>query len=91
MYKLGGQVQAPEQLSSGSVPIPSEVMAAGITGSVTLELVVDETGRVTVVKVLGSVPGLDATAVATARLWRFAPAMLNGRPISVRFPAIVKF
>ena len=51
----------------------------------------DERGRVTDVKVLQSVPGLDATAVATARLWHFAPAMLNGRPVPVRFPAIVKF
>ena len=90
IYSIGGPIQAPEQLSSGNVPLPIEVTAGGVVGTVGLEVVVDETGRVTNPKVVRSVPGLDATALATVRTWRFAPATLNGRPVPVRMMVAVR-
>ena len=55
-----------------------------------LELVIDATGRVTDAKVTQSIPALDAAALATVRTWRFSPATLNGRPVPVRMPVMVR-
>jgi outer membrane biosynthesis protein TonB len=34
---------------------------------------------------------MDATALAMVKQWRFAPATLDGRPVAVRIPVVVKF
>ena len=91
VYALGGSVQAPEKISSESVALPTEVTAGGLTGTVTIMAVVDAMGRVTDAKILQSVRGLDATALAAVKQWRFAPATLNGQPVPVRMPIVVKF
>jgi TonB family protein len=91
VYALGGSIQAPEKISSESVALPVEVTAGGLTGSVTIMAVVDTLGRVTDAKILQSVRGLDDTALATVKQWRFAPATLNGQPVPVRMPFIVRF
>jgi len=91
VYTVGGSVQAPEKISSESIALPAEVTAGGLTGSVTIMAVVDAMGRVTDARILQSVRGLDATALAAVKQWRFAPATLNGQPVPVRMPIVVKF
>jgi periplasmic protein TonB len=46
---------------------------------VILEAIVDRLGRVENVKVLRSVPLLDAAAIAAVRQWRYSPLLLNGQ------------
>jgi TonB family protein len=91
VYSLGGSIQAPEKISAESVALPVEVTAGGLTGSVTIMAVVDATGRVSDAKILQSVKGLDDTALAAVKQWRLAPAMLNGQPVPVRMPVVVRF
>jgi TonB family protein len=91
VYTLGGSVQAPEKISAESVALPVEVTAGGLTGAVTIMAVVDALGRVSDAKILQSVKGLDDTALAAVKRWRFAPAMLNGQPVPVRMPVVVRF
>jgi TonB family protein len=91
VYSLGGSVQAPEKISAESVALPIEVTAGGLAGSVAIMAVVDAMGRVSEAKILQSVRGLDDAALAAVRQWRFAPAMLNGQPVPVRMPVIVRF
>lgn len=92
VYALGGDVEAPKQLSSSiSVQLPLDATAAHVSGSVALDVVIDETGRVVDARVLRSVPLFDDAALATVRQWRFAPATLDGKPIRVRITAVVNF
>ena len=60
-----------------------EAMAARIQGTVQLEVLVDENGRVADARVLKSLPLLDQQAVAAAKQWLFTPTLLNGQPVPV--------
>jgi protein TonB len=65
----------------------SEGRQASIEGVVKLEVSVDETGRVTNVRVLKGLGfGLDESAVAAARQWTFKPATKCGKAV----PYVVK-
>jgi len=62
----------------------AEDRANNFTGTVTLRLVVDETGKthdVTVVKKLRK--DLDKAAREAAKTWHFEPAMKDGKPVRV--------
>jgi TonB family protein len=55
----------------------------GIEGKLKLRLIVAADGSVSEVEVMSSVEAaLDAAAVAAAKLWRFRPAMLCGKPVA---------
>ncbi len=64
---------------------PPEAVAAGISGSVLLSLVIDERGQVTQVKVIepGPSPAFDAAALHAASQFVFSPAEIDGRPAAV--------
>lgn len=65
---------------------------AGIQGRVILELTVDERGEVTNARVVeGLGYGLDEAALATAKNYRFAPAMQAGRPVASKFVLAMRF
>jgi len=51
-----------------------------VQGVVILEAVVGRDGRVEDVKVLRSIPLLDAAAVDAVRQWQYSPLLLNGKP-----------
>src|SRR5262249_60796422 len=55
------------------------------------EIVVDETGRVSDIKILRSSPQLDAAAIADIKTWMYQPATLAGRPVPVRLVVEVTF
>jgi TonB family protein len=66
---------------------PARLQSAGVSGSVNLQLVVDERGRVD----KGSIAVLSATnpdfadpSIEVARRMRFSPGMKNGRPVKTR-------
>ncbi len=68
---------------------PAGLQEAGVSGVVTLELWVEETGLVSDWRIARSsgVPGLDQAAFAAAPFLRFYPAVDRGRPVGtwVRF------
>jgi TonB family protein len=84
-------VAVPERISGTAAVLPVEAKAAGVSGPVVCEIVVDETGTVTDVKVLKSVPMLDAAAQAAVRTWRYTPSVVNGRAVAVRMTVSVEF
>jgi len=72
---------------------PSRARQQGITGYVTLSLLVGSDGSVSDVRVLESQPTgvFDAVALSAVRGWRFQPAMYEGRPVSVRARQTLRF
>jgi TonB family protein len=68
-----------------SVPsqYPEEARSRGLAGRVLLEVLVNERGIVECIEVIGSVPLLDAAAVAAVRQYRYRPATDHGELVAV--------
>ena len=62
---------------------PPLAKAAGISGSVVVEIVVDEEGKVTSARAIIGHPLLKGAAVEAARGWTFTPTTLNGEPVKI--------
>ena len=80
-------------LVDGPQPRYTEVTRrAGLQGTVIVEAIIDETGRVTDVRILKPLPlGLDRAAVEAVQSWRFKPATLAGRPVKVYYTLTANF
>jgi TonB family protein len=62
---------------------PLSLIRAAFTGKVIMHLFIDEEGRAKEVGVAESTdPRLDRAAVDAVRKWRFAPATVNGKPVT---------
>jgi protein TonB len=70
---------------------PPVALAAGREGTVILEAVIGEDGRVRDVRVMRAVPLLDQAAMDAVRQWRFTPTLLNGQPVPVIMSVTVGF
>ena len=62
---------------------PSMAKAARVSGSVAVEIVIDEQGEVLRARSLAGHPLLKEAAVAAALAWRFRPTTLAGNPVKV--------
>ncbi len=62
---------------------PPLAKAAKVSGSVVVEVTLDEEGKVISARALSGHPLLKDAAVAAARAWKFAPTMLEGVPVKV--------
>lgn len=78
----------PAPLDEVRIPYPPQARKDGIEGTVTLMIVVDETGKVTSAKVIGGPGhGLNEAALEAIRRFRFKPAIREGKavPVETRF------
>jgi len=62
---------------------PAQAKAANISGTVVVEITVDETGNVISVRPISGHPLLKDAAADAARQWRFSPTTLSGEPVKV--------
>lgn len=78
------------ELKEGSMPAyPEKARSKGLEGTVVVEALVDENGRVFAAEVVESIDkALDDVSLAAVRNWSFAPAMEDGKPTMkvVRIP-----
>jgi protein TonB len=81
--RAGGSVREPKKIVNVPAVYPEIARAAKIEGRVIIEAIIDERGFVTGARVLGSVPLLDAAALAALAQWRYTPTLLNGVPVRV--------
>jgi protein TonB len=70
---------------------PSEAFVKRIEGTVVVELLIDDRGRVARTRIVQSVPLLDTAAVEAVLQWVFAPAEKGGLPVPVIVMAPVSF
>jgi periplasmic protein TonB len=102
LYRLVGEPVEPALRAAGDVKPPKLVRRiepdypeiarqARVEGVVILEATTDVYGRVNGVRVLRSLPLLDAAAIDAVRQWVYEPLVINGRPRPVTFTVTVRF
>jgi periplasmic protein TonB len=90
--QIGGGVSAPVLIYGVEPEFSEEARKAKAAGNVLVNLWVDEKGNTTHVHVLrGMGMGLDEKALAAVKLYRFRPAMENGKPVTVEMNVEVTF
>ncbi len=91
-YRLGGAIVKPVLIRRVE-PVYSELARrAHVSGTVILQTVIDESGRVIDIKVVKGMPfGLETAAISAVSQWRFKPATLNGRAVKVFFNLTIQF
>ena len=89
--RVGGIIRQPQKVHHVAPVYPEIARSARVSGIVILEATLAEDGSVRDVRVLRSVPLLDAAAVAAVREWRFTPTLLNGTPVAVVMTVTVAF
>jgi periplasmic protein TonB len=90
--EVGGSVSAPVEIFKVDPEFSDEARRAKLSGSVLVNLWVDQNGRPAHVRVLqGLGMGLDEKAIDAVRQFRFKPAMENGKPVTVELNVEVSF
>jgi protein TonB len=83
--------QGTDALGNGNVtlalatyfPRPRPELAPGTRGDVILDVVIDETGKITTTKITQSLgSAVDQTVLATIQTWTFKPATRDGVPVA---------
>lgn len=72
----------PKPLKMTRPQYPKEAFDAKIEGTVVVEILIDEKGRVHPRRILTSIPALDAAAIATVEEWVFSPATKKGHAVA---------
>ena len=80
---ISGGVLNGKALSLPKPDYPRSARVAGASGTVIVQVTVDETGKVIEARAISGHPMLRSAAVAAARQARFAPSKLSGQPIKV--------
>jgi TonB family protein len=85
-------VVPPKQIYMFDPEYTEEARRAEESGSVILSFVVDADGRQRDISVAcSSVPDLNQSAIDALKLWKFAPGIKNGEPVSVRMDVEMSF
>jgi protein TonB len=81
----------PRLLRSVRPQYPQDAFVKKVQGTVVLEILIDDRGRVVRARVLSSVPPLDQAAIKAVLAWLFVPAMHHGQPVATLAHAPVTF
>ncbi|MBD0325774.1 MAG: energy transducer TonB [Pyrinomonadaceae bacterium] len=79
---MGGILNG-KAISLPKPPYPAIARAARASGTVVVQVIVDETGKVISARAISGHPLLQQAAVKAAYEARFAPTMLSGQPVKV--------
>jgi len=88
---VSGEVQQARLISSVSPAYPAFARSMGLQGDITIDALIDATGKVTTMKPLSGPVPLQQAAMAALRQWNFEPARLDGQPVSTHLSVTVKF
>ena len=89
--RVGGAVRAPTKTLDVTPRYPADARASGVQGRVILEAVINESGEVSDVRVLRSLPLLDEAAIEAVSQWRYTPSSLDGIAVPVIMTVTVDF
>jgi protein TonB len=89
--RVGGAIQPPKKVKDVPPTYPPIAQSARVQGVVILEATIGPDGRVQDVRVLRSIPLLDASAIEAVRQWQYTPTLLNNVPVPVIMTVTVNF
>ena len=89
--RTGGNIQPPALVKRIEPIYPELAVRAHLEGTVILEAIVNEDGRVEGVKVLRSVGMLDRAAMEAVQQWIYEPLTLNGRKTPFILTVVLTF
>ncbi|MGB7569019.1 MAG: TonB-dependent receptor [Chitinivibrionales bacterium] len=74
----------PELITFVKAQYPADLVKKGVEGTVVLDIIVNDSGRVDSVAVVKGIdPRLDSSAAKAARSFMFSPAIAGGKPVAV--------
>ena len=88
---LGGQAKAPQLLVSSAPIYPALARQAHVEGQVTIEAVVDTSGKLINMTVISGPPLLQQAAIDSLRTWKYQPGYLNEKPVPTKTSITVNF
>ncbi len=89
--RVGGQIVRPRLISSVPPEYPSLARARRLTGDVLVDVLIDDAGKASDMKVLSGPFLLRDAATDALRQWRYEPARLDGQPTPIHVQVTLKF
>lgn len=83
--------EAPKMLSTIKIAYPKEAKKNGISGTVTVSVLISKTGLVEEAEVVDGIPELDEAAVKAIKKVKFKPGKHKGKPVNVWMDIPVRF
>ncbi|MGB8474372.1 MAG: TonB family protein [Candidatus Acidiferrum sp.] len=81
----------PRLIKSVRAVAPSDALRDYVTGNVTIDALIDESGHVTSMKILSGPAMLHKAAIEALRQYRYEPARKNGKRVSAHVTVTVPF
>jgi TonB family protein len=91
VIRMSGGVMTGRAIRRVEPEYPAIARSAHASGTVMIEVEVDESGNVTSARAVSGHPLLQNAAVQAARQWKFTPMMLSGKPVKVVGTIIFNF
>jgi periplasmic protein TonB len=88
---VGGNVQEAKLINKILPVYPTLALKTRVSGTVVLQAIIDEIGRVESIEVVEGHPLLIAAAVDAIQQWQYSPTLLNGEPLPVSAKVTVIF
>jgi len=87
----GGRMKEAQLILKSAPNYPIAAKQVHVEGDVTVEAVIDITGKLTNMQVVSGQPLLQQAALDSLRTWKYEPAYLNDKPVPVQTSITVKF
>jgi protein TonB len=87
----GGDIRPPAKIKHVAPVYPPIAVQNKVQGTVILDAVIGENGRIRDLRILRSIQLLDRAAMDAVRQWQFTPTMLNGQPVPIVMTVTVTF
>ncbi len=88
---VGGDVKQAKLISSVPPVYPAMAKAQHLSGNVTVDALIDATGRVTTMKVVSGPSLLQQAAMDALKQWKYQPAMLDGKAVPMHLSVTIQF
>jgi len=88
---VGGDVKQAKLISSVPPVYPTLAKNQHVSGSVTVDALIDANGRVTTMKVVSGPTLLQQAATDALKQWKYQPASLDGKPVPMHLTVTIQF
>jgi protein TonB len=88
---VGGDVKPAKLISSVSPVYPALAKGQHVSGDVRIDALIDPAGHVTTMKIVSGPTLLHQAAMDALRQWKYQPASLDGKPVSMHLTVTIQF